>query len=518
MSFRRLLTVLTTLLTLALVAAALVVLWPVQLGGRTAYVVTTGTSMEPGIEAGDLVLTRSRGRYEVGDVVLYRSTTLGRDVLHRIVGRDGRRFVLEGDNNGYRDAERPTADRIVGAQWLHVPAVGAAVQWLRRPLLVAALVLVAAFGLLVGGRASTRGVTAPRAEAGPGGATSWAAASTIGIGAAGALCLFLVVGAAAWTRPESRRATVHDAWAHTGRFAYGATVPRSPVYPAGRVESGDPVFTRLVQSLDVAFTYRFASTRRTDVRGTAALDATVSDGQGWSRRVRLAGEVPFGGGSVRLAGRLDVRRLQGLVERMRGLTGSTASSFTVTLAPTIEVVGYVGPTVLDDRFTPTLALALDETGLRPAPSSSGEPPSFAARTPGVITVAAPGALRAGPASIGVSRARSLSVLGAAVATVVALVALALTARRRPDPSERARAVLGRRLVEADAVVPDGRWVTDVAGAEELARIADHYDRVVLHGRPNGVDVFLVDDGVTVYRYAIGGDAVVHPQAVAVAAP
>ena len=34
-------------------------------------------------------------------------------------------------------------------------------------------------------------------------------------------------------------------------------------------------------------------------------------------------------------------------------------------------------------------------------------------------------------------------------------------------------------------MPEGRWVTEVESVDELVRIADHYDRVVLHSA--GVD-------------------------------
>ena len=124
--------------------------------------------MEPSIHAGDLVdHACAQRRTRSGDVVLYRSATLGRDVLHRVVARDGARFVLQGDNNGYRDADRPGAGSIVGEQWLRVPAVGGLLAWLKRPPVFAALAFLLAFGLFAGGRATTgRGDPAGRLRRG----------------------------------------------------------------------------------------------------------------------------------------------------------------------------------------------------------------------------------------------------------------------------------------------------------------------------------------------------------------
>src|SRR5262245_66672871 len=133
MTTRRLSTLFLGALAVAAAGLALVALAPTQLGGRTGYVVTAGTSMEPGIHAGDLVLTRAHSHYEVGDVVLYRSRTVDRNVLHRIVAKVGDGFVVKGDNNGYRDAEHPKADAVVGELWLKVPGAGRVLVALRRP-------------------------------------------------------------------------------------------------------------------------------------------------------------------------------------------------------------------------------------------------------------------------------------------------------------------------------------------------------------------------------------------------
>jgi hypothetical protein len=55
---------------------------------------------------------------------------------------------------------------------------------------------------------------------------------------------------------------------------------------------------------------------------------------------------------------------------------------------------------------------------------------------------------------------------------------------------------GDRLVAAQVGIPDGRLVSDVDDPQSLGAIAEHYDRVILHAG----GVYLVDDGVTVYRY------------------
>ena len=61
--------------TIAFFAIGWWLLGPSQLGGPTSYAVLSGTSMEPHLERGDLVLTRSKPSYSVGEVVPFGPST-----------------------------------------------------------------------------------------------------------------------------------------------------------------------------------------------------------------------------------------------------------------------------------------------------------------------------------------------------------------------------------------------------------------------------------------------------------
>jgi hypothetical protein len=100
------------------------------------------------------------------------------------------------------------------------------------------------------------------------------------------------------------------------------------------------------------------------------------------------------------------------------------------------------------------------------------------------------------------------VLGVAASAFVLLLAVGLAVRARPGAREAARGRFGGRLVAASTAIPETRWVTDVSSVDELARIAEHFDRVVLHTVVGGEDVYLVDDGVAVYRLVVSDDEAV----------
>jgi len=137
------------LITIALFVAAWAMFAPPQLGGKVSYVVTDGVSMLPHYHAGDLVILRKEASYHVGEVAAYHNTQLGVVVMHRIIARQGNRFVFKGDNNNFADNDHPTAGQIIGAEWIHLPRVGDIVTHLRIPI-VTAIVLALVWIISIG--------------------------------------------------------------------------------------------------------------------------------------------------------------------------------------------------------------------------------------------------------------------------------------------------------------------------------------------------------------------------------
>lgn len=129
----------------AVVAALLVV------GGLATYQLTPvavyGSSMQPTIQPGDLILVDRRAAPTLDSVVTY--TDDSRWITHRVMGitADGS-LVLRGDANGWDDPPvRP--DRAVGVTRLVVPAVGMPVLWARNGEVLPYVLSVAALGVLL---------------------------------------------------------------------------------------------------------------------------------------------------------------------------------------------------------------------------------------------------------------------------------------------------------------------------------------------------------------------------------
>ncbi len=140
--------------TLAAVALWWLFLAPQFLGGSAAYVMVSGTSMEPTLRTGDFVIARRPDAYKLGDIVAYRlpknEVGAGSIVIHRIVGGNAKSgFMIKGDNKKGRDIWRPTPKDLLGKAWVRVPRAGIVVQRLHAPVPLAFFAGMLTFLLII---------------------------------------------------------------------------------------------------------------------------------------------------------------------------------------------------------------------------------------------------------------------------------------------------------------------------------------------------------------------------------
>ena len=477
--------------------------------GQIASAATHGTSMEPVFHQGDLAVVRPAGSYEVGDVVAYHSELLDTVVMHRIVARDGDRYTFKGDNNAWLDKDQPTKADLIGTLWVRVPRGGSALGWIRSRLLV----LVAAILFLGGGAASgtrrhrRKGSTTPMAPTTPITRTrlhTWWGV-TAGLGALAVGCAAL--GLTASTRPTTTTVPTKIDYTQTGEFSYSAPAPVGPVYGTGEVNTGDPVYLRLVPAIDIDFAYTFTSPTTRAASGTVALAAEIADGTGWTHRVQLQRPTPFDGERADATGRLVVADLQALLAEVHAATGIQGGTPTITVLPDIRVDATVAGAPVSDRFQPRLQFQLDPLQLRlPAsPATSDATPADDVLRPhseGTITQVgtAPARLELMGRSITVTDARRVGLAALPAALAALAVGVALRRRLRGEPA-RIELRHGHRIVPVVGEGGDTNASTvEVATMRDLARLAEQYDSLILHQRTNRGDVYLVHTDHAVYRY------------------
>lgn len=174
----------TSLLLVLLAVAWLVELRPLALGGPASYVRVSGTSMEPGLHTGDVVITRRRDTYRPGQTVAYRvpagSPGAGHVVIHRIVGGDGRSgYRLRGDNREEEDLWRPRDGDVLGEQQVRLPALATAATAVLRPVGLGVLAAFAVFILVACPAAPPSGGGTPRRSRGARGSSDGSRAGTV---------------------------------------------------------------------------------------------------------------------------------------------------------------------------------------------------------------------------------------------------------------------------------------------------------------------------------------------------
>ena len=491
-------------LAVAFLAVVWIALAPVQLGGSTSYALIVGTSMEPKLHRGDLAVVRAQSDYGVGDVILFRDSTLGRDVLHRIVARSGDRFVTKGDNNTYRDAYRPAAGDVHGRLAAIGPGVGRPLEWLRTPWHAALLVaLTALFALTVGSGAgvAARGRGRPAAVLARRPAQSFPASrEAILAGALGAIGVLAFVALIAWTKPATRP-VAQQAYVQQGTWQYRAESARAEVYSDGAADTGEPVFLRLAHDVDVTFGWRLDTELAHTVSGTAGLDAVLSDGRGWQRRFALVPVRGFSGDDVQLAGRLDLDRVRAAAARVERLTGAGTTTWSVRLEPRVGAAATIDGRSVPLAFDSPLAFTLDPVRLQPDLGESSLDTAVAPRIAGTLDRAEANELAFG---FDVGFVRWLALLGIAAALAVAAWARSgVRPSARPDDHALIAHRLGDLLVEAAPPARAQGRLVELDGADGLLRVAEATGRLVLHARTPLGHEYVVDDGVTVYRFRTG---------------
>jgi signal peptidase I len=506
---------------------------PSTLGGSTNYVVTHGISMEPLFHTGDLAIVRSQPRYHVGEIVAYHNKMLHVVALHRIVGREGDRYLFKGDNNNFIDPEHPRASQLIGALWIHIHHGGSVLQSFSSPAR-AGLLIALGMLLLTGGVFARRHrrrrrerravVTVPRAPrtlplnpSGP----------VVAILTSGILVSlpFLLLALLAFSRAPSTRHAVQIPYKQSGTLSYSADTTPNPVYPEGVARTGEPLFTQLVNDVKLRFDYKFATQAKHSLAGKGSLRLLLSANDGWHRTLQLGSSTHFKGDHATVTSTLDLGWLLALVRSIEATTHVT-SGYTFAVVPTVVTSGNVEGVPVHATFAPTIQFSADsdEISLQGAESASRLLASGGASSAaGPLAPSASGAatgeqsqprnLSLGPWRMSVSTARAvaLSAIGVIFAAVLVLLALirqllALVAPRRDEAASILARYRGLIIPVAHITPLRGVPVIDVADMDALARIAEHYDRSILHETTGAGDTFWVADESGQFRYTLGSPA------------
>jgi signal peptidase len=496
------------LASLLLAAVFVVVLAPTTVGGAATYVIVSGDSMKPTFSDGDLVVVR-QSDYAVGEIVAFE-TGQGL-VIHRIVGGSVESgFVMQGDNKENPDPWHPTEDAIVGKHFAQIPGAG---RWTQ-----AVTGNPVWFGALIGGLGSLM-VWSPRrkrhrrgahvAEGSPvrtkpssrvvstrGAGTRLSVLATLALLLAGTTVYLMV-------RPLERSVTVERIqFEHSGEFAYTALVEPSVVYDSETIRSPSngseptPIYTQLLENLQVEFDYALASPPPPGMKGTVSAEMRIGAGDGlWTRTVPLLPAQEFEGSATSADFSIDMDRVLAMVAQAEEQTGFVPGLYQLVVATRVSVEGEAGGP--GSAFVAELPMELRDTlliinnELVVSERVTDPEQTVVANDLEGLGVSVP--LRWARASMGALLVMLLVGGGIYAAGV----------RGRLGHGEVARIHLryGSRIVPVTGTMPNGTRPVDVSSMADLARLARRAEQMVFYDqRSPGEHWFFVPDGSVTYQY------------------
>lgn len=507
--------------------ASMIALWlafaPVRAGGTASYVIVIGNSMEPGFHVGDLIIAHAESTYRAGDAVVYLNRELENFVFHRIIAEEQGRFTLKGDNNSWTDTYQPTREEIIGKLWLHIPKGGRVVQAIRQPgsmaLIAGALGSLLALGFF---SANTKGRKQMNkdlfssikqrmrdgfrpAPASPPPAQQGALLEILFFALGLVAFSSLILGIISFSQPATRSVRDEIGYDQLGFFAYTASAPGS-VYDANTLKSGDPVFTKLMCTVDMAFQYTLVAMQAENITGTYQLTAAITEPtSGWQRTLPLQEKASFSGNAFGASAHLDFCKIENLIQAMEQETDFHPGSFLLTISPNIQVSGEIAGRLLEDTFNPALVFRYDRVHFYLLKDED--------LSENLLNVSVHGALsgerleantlRILGGDFAVPALRTIAALGLVISLGgLAVLAWKLQALAQTDPLQFIRVRYGSHMIDVqNGSLPGANPAVDVASIDDLGKLAERFQSVILHTESDALHAFYVQGAGIIYRFA-----------------
>jgi signal peptidase I len=499
----------------AAILIGMALLWilfaPTQFGGQASYVIIAGASMEPSLRWGDLVIAHQSDTYEVGDVVTYTHPRVG-PVIHRIIGVDGAKYILQGDNNEWVDSYQPGNEEILGESWLTLRGAADFVQELRSPLGLALLSISIGIMVLV---TFSRHQTQHDKQKNPLKSGKLLAPSSAALDLREGWIFFLAVillggillSAFAFSRPMWETIILELPYQHHGEFSYSAKSSPS-VYDQGLIRSGDAIFHSIVDDFIIRYTYEFEGPNTTDFSGAYNLILELSEPNGWRRRIELLPVTTFNETPLSISRSINISQIIWLVDHLRSRTDFDRLAFDVRIIPIINIHTKAAGQIIQDEFAPALHFKLDDyqlylDGVNPFEEIE-DPlnPVQIGMLEHLQTV--PATLNILGLDIQVEMARWIAGIAVAV-SLLSLVVIFYPVMRRWQQGESDRISLqyNQILLDVDKLPKAKPTQTiDLTKFSDLAKIAQSIDTLILHQAKQDAHTYLLQSGETTYRFLL----------------
>ncbi|HSM25901.1 MAG TPA: signal peptidase I [Anaerolineaceae bacterium] len=486
---------------------------PPQLGGQATMVIVDGNSMEPGYHQGDLIIIRSTDVYQIGDIVAYKHLQMGKYVIHRIIGEELNRFILQGDNNSWTDGFQPTQADIIGKHWIQIPKLGKVIAWLRKPIYLSFTASLLG-GVLMISWFKEKNKKWHRKPEKSFSVYQWINAEHLGKSGEVyflTLGIFLIIaiifGGIAYAKPVEKNIPQDFFYTHNGKFDYSAPAPEG-VYDSATIQSGSPVFFKLTCDIQVDYQYTLTADSFSGINGSQSMTAVISDSTGWKRTIPLQTETAFQGNKANSQAIFNVCQAAEIVDGLREKTGLQRSEFSLAIMPTTKVNGMIGSSSLNDAFSPSLNFKFNDIGLWMVSSNttgSEQTNPLTPSTQGMLRnwVETPETMAFLGLSLPVSGVRwGSSLIFLLSAGILGFLMYSIEKMSKSSQSTGIQLRYSPMIVDVQKQPPTlRRGDVEVQKFEDLARLAERNNSVILHKfDADGTHTYLVEEDNTIYRW------------------
>lgn len=137
------------------IIAVLFIVSVLPITGNIKFMTVLSGSMEPGIKTGSVVLIKPTDNYKIGDVITFGEISkIKTPTTHRIyeIKVQGSQpvYITKGDVNNAPDISEITKNDILGKVLLSVPYLGYAVDFAKKPLGFALIIIIPAAVIVFG--------------------------------------------------------------------------------------------------------------------------------------------------------------------------------------------------------------------------------------------------------------------------------------------------------------------------------------------------------------------------------
>lgn len=133
--------------------ALLLIFSTIPIPGNFETMVVQGGSMEPAIKVGSIVVVKPVEDYRINDIITFQRKGERDLTTHRIVEMRVEKgdpiYTTQGDANNAPDMREVRSDEVVGKTLLAVPYLGYAVEFAKKPIGFALIIIVPAGVIII---------------------------------------------------------------------------------------------------------------------------------------------------------------------------------------------------------------------------------------------------------------------------------------------------------------------------------------------------------------------------------